>query len=277
MDTWLKSLRILLFFLFTITFVLFLTLNHLLAPSDTSVYTKADLGTFGDFFGGILNPLLSTLTILLLLWSLMAQLKELKISREQHGLAVDQYKITLDQLKSSHDREERIINTEMMTILLPKALKELHLHLDKLKKTQTKQVALYFEAPIDPVSVSSDNYKYRIRVIKCSYYQLMYQARYLFKSQAPYTYSIHSDLKVKEVLSLVQNHLHRAFYCIDEMQKLETPPFIYAEEARVLRRFVNQFSILAELTNTSYLLQRSEAHIRYIARNAHKVDDSVFI
>ena len=75
---------------------------------------QGDFGAFGDFFGGILNPMLSFLTILLLLRQLRYQRSELKataaelrttaeIHREniRHNRAVDIYEKTNDAFDKS--------------------------------------------------------------------------------------------------------------------------------------------------------------------------------
>lgn len=47
---------------------------------------QGDFGTFGDFFGGILNPILGFATVTLLVWSLNIQLNELALSRQELAL-----------------------------------------------------------------------------------------------------------------------------------------------------------------------------------------------
>ncbi|MGJ8681504.1 hypothetical protein [Paraglaciecola sp.] len=68
-------------FLIVIMGLFVLIMSHMSAPGDlsatTNQYTKADLGTIGDFIGGLLNPILTFTTVCLLVWSIHIQQKEL--------------------------------------------------------------------------------------------------------------------------------------------------------------------------------------------------------
>lgn len=57
-------------------------------------------GTFGDFLGGILNPLLSLLALIALLLTIVLQSDELRLSREELSL-------TREELKKSADAQEK--------------------------------------------------------------------------------------------------------------------------------------------------------------------------
>ncbi|MDK1288498.1 hypothetical protein [Pseudoalteromonas umbrosa] len=54
---------------------------------QASDVVRGEYGTFGDFFGGVLNPSLSFLTIVMLVFSLLLQTKELKATREELALS----------------------------------------------------------------------------------------------------------------------------------------------------------------------------------------------
>lgn len=47
---------------------------------------KGDFGAFGDYFGGVLNPILGFATVSLLVWSLKYQMDELALSRQELAL-----------------------------------------------------------------------------------------------------------------------------------------------------------------------------------------------
>ncbi|ABX49308.1 conserved hypothetical protein [Shewanella baltica OS195] len=47
---------------------------------------QGDFGTFGDFLGGVLNPILGFATVGLLIWSLKLQMNELALSRQELAL-----------------------------------------------------------------------------------------------------------------------------------------------------------------------------------------------
>lgn len=67
---------------FFLIVVLILLVIHMGTPSDNAStfdgYSKSDLGTVGDFLGGLLNPFLTFITVLLLIRSLVIQQDELK-------------------------------------------------------------------------------------------------------------------------------------------------------------------------------------------------------
>jgi hypothetical protein len=48
-----------------------------------SLFGESSYGTFGDFFGGILNPILTFLTFLGLLITIVLQKKELALTRQE--------------------------------------------------------------------------------------------------------------------------------------------------------------------------------------------------
>jgi len=64
--------------------------THLGTPSDGASsfnnYSKSDLGTIGDFLGGLLNPFLTFVTVIILIRSVLIQNQELKNAIEQLGL-----------------------------------------------------------------------------------------------------------------------------------------------------------------------------------------------
>lgn len=101
--------------LLTIYFTFFLW--HIFTPNDsqTFTYSKSDLGTLGDLIGGILNPVLSFVTIGLLLWSIRIQGRELNEATEQSkksAVALQQTeKIHRDTLARA-ERDELYQNTK---------------------------------------------------------------------------------------------------------------------------------------------------------------------
>ena len=50
---------------------------------NTTMLTQESSAQFGDYFGGVLNPVLSFATICLLVWSIQIQLRELKLTRDE--------------------------------------------------------------------------------------------------------------------------------------------------------------------------------------------------
>ena len=81
--------------------------------------TKNDFGLFGDYIGGVLNPLLSFLTVALLIWSIRIQLDELSKStaaleasqRAQENL-VEISKQELSLVQEGHVDQQLALKTE---------------------------------------------------------------------------------------------------------------------------------------------------------------------
>jgi NADH:ubiquinone oxidoreductase subunit C len=78
---------------------------------------QGDFGAFGDFLGGVLNPILGFATVGLLIWSLKMQMEELSLSRKE---------LTLTRQELAETKEE--------TALSRKAMEEQVSHLQKEAK-----------------------------------------------------------------------------------------------------------------------------------------------
>jgi uncharacterized membrane protein len=70
--------------------------------------TNADWGTFGDYFGGTLNPILSFLSLIAVLYTITLQTHELKLSREEIERSI----------KKDEDKDLKILNTALLNISL---------------------------------------------------------------------------------------------------------------------------------------------------------------
>lgn len=60
-----------------------------------------EIGQVGDYFGGLINPLLSFFTIVLLIWALQIQIKELALTRAELKLSADSQKELVNQGRHS--------------------------------------------------------------------------------------------------------------------------------------------------------------------------------
>ncbi|MBS0043360.1 hypothetical protein KFE26_13775 [Shewanella sp. M16] len=78
---------------------------------------KGDFGAFGDYFGGVLNPILGFATVGLLVWSLKYQLDELALSRQELALT-----------------RQELAETKEETALSRKAMEEQVAHIQKEAK-----------------------------------------------------------------------------------------------------------------------------------------------
>lgn len=265
---WVNSLLAVTVLLAAFTLLVTLTFKHLVAPSDLAVYSKSDLGTFGDFLGGILNPILSSLTIVLLIWSIRVQLNELKISREQHTLAIDQSKEALNQLISTQEREKSMVNAQRLNLVLPRASEELSKQINELHEIKNKKVQLFFE---------KQDTKLRLRIVECTYSELLFRTKYLISIQKPFSLSKHSTNVAFKFILEIQSHIHRASFMVDEMQKLSSPPFLYAQELRILFNYTNQLKVFAEETENMKFLDRTVKRIEGLRTKAKLLDEDALV
>ncbi|MCL1048455.1 hypothetical protein L2755_02250 [Shewanella abyssi] len=67
---------------------------------------QADFGAFGDFLGGVLNPVLGFATVGLLIWSLKMQMEELSLSRKELALTRQELAETKDETALSRQAME---------------------------------------------------------------------------------------------------------------------------------------------------------------------------
>ncbi|MCS6175861.1 hypothetical protein [Shewanella baltica] len=67
---------------------------------------QGDFGAFGDFLGGVLNPILGFATVGLLIWSLKMQMKELSLSNQQLALTRQELKETKEETALSRKAME---------------------------------------------------------------------------------------------------------------------------------------------------------------------------
>lgn len=67
---------------------------------------KGDFGAFGDYFGGVLNPILGFATVGLLVWSLKYQMDELALSRQELALTRQELAETKEETALSRQAME---------------------------------------------------------------------------------------------------------------------------------------------------------------------------
>lgn len=87
-----------------ITLILFYFFNFY-----NTVLSQESTAQFGDFFGGVLNPILGFATVILLVWSIQIQLKELKLTRDELILNT---KANIEQAKELRIQNKLFINKE---------------------------------------------------------------------------------------------------------------------------------------------------------------------
>lgn len=86
---------------FSILFIykFYVTFDGVIFPSDN---TRADWGTFGDYFGGVLNPIFGFASFLALLVTIIYQAKELKLSRTELELTRNELSNSAIALKNQN-------------------------------------------------------------------------------------------------------------------------------------------------------------------------------
>lgn len=87
---------------------------------------QGDFGAFGDFFGGILNPILGFATVTLLVWSLNIQLNELSLSRNELSLSREELRLTRQELAET--KEETALSRRAMEAQVEHLQKEAKLN-----------------------------------------------------------------------------------------------------------------------------------------------------
>ncbi|MCL1121189.1 hypothetical protein N7V09_12435 [Shewanella seohaensis] len=74
------------------------------------IWDKGDFGAFGDYFGGVLNPILGFATVGLLVWSLKYQMDELALSRQELALTRQELAETKEETALSRKAMEDQVN-----------------------------------------------------------------------------------------------------------------------------------------------------------------------
>jgi uncharacterized protein with PQ loop repeat len=74
--------------------------------------SKTDWGTFGDFIGGTLNPILSFLSLIALLTTIVLQSKELELTRKELTLTRDE----LERSASAQEETKKILDKQYETL-----------------------------------------------------------------------------------------------------------------------------------------------------------------
>jgi hypothetical protein len=96
-------------------FIICILLGIYFFKFNGSLGTNSDFGAFGDFLGGLLNPVLTFLTILLLIYSITFQLDELKETRKEIVRSRNDIKENNQINKSRADREYQIFQASSLS------------------------------------------------------------------------------------------------------------------------------------------------------------------
>ena len=68
-----------------------------------SIYKSSELGQTGDFFGGILNPVLGYITLIALIYTINLENQSLENTKESLKVTQDELKLVKDEVKISRE------------------------------------------------------------------------------------------------------------------------------------------------------------------------------
>ncbi|PPK71756.1 putative phage abortive infection protein [Methylobacter tundripaludum] len=86
--------------------------NYFSHFNDSPFSGKADAGQFGDYIGGTLNPILSFLSLIALLWTIGIQTKELELTRNE----LDLTRKELSRSASAQEDTKKILDKQSETL-----------------------------------------------------------------------------------------------------------------------------------------------------------------
>jgi uncharacterized membrane protein len=88
-----------------IVFVIFVFGAYFLAFHDGVSHTQEVWGQFGDFVGGTLNPILSFLSLIALVYTVLLQVRQLDIARDELRNSRSELEATRQELRRSADAQ----------------------------------------------------------------------------------------------------------------------------------------------------------------------------
>ncbi|WP_102798730.1 hypothetical protein [Bowmanella denitrificans] len=177
-------------------------------------YLKGDLGTLGDFIGGVLNPLLSFITICLLIGQLRLQSSELAATRD-----------TLNETKNIHNAtaltHERALLLQQANDYWPAAKSKMSQLVDRVETLYYENAIPVFpeaeEVTIDRLANQHDDSELVWFMSNDSYVALLEQS-------------------IGEIVSIAQHYLDLARIC---REKYQIPGILYFDEIAKLNGLVN--------------------------------------
>jgi uncharacterized protein YfkK (UPF0435 family) len=255
------------FFLILILIYSSIFLFHYITPSEMGNfdYSKSDLGTLGDLVGGILNPLLTFITIGLLIWSIRVQGRELTEATEQSRRSADAL-VQTNRLHNNNFEEQRRI------VMIP------HL-MGKLTKEASFLYQMYREKnsiEIHERSKTQVGDKNILRIDVPSLGSLVICKGLLNKSDfhlicKDINLPQQKDEVLKEIrlkLNICTQSIFEISDVCEKLKDIEAPTILYKEEinqARAMSRELNEItealgSLGMEMSHVRFNLSESEKH-----------------
>jgi hypothetical protein len=262
------------FFLILILIYSSIFLFHYITPSEMGNidYSKSDLGTLGDLVGGILNPLLTFITIGLLIWSIRVQGRELTEATEQSRRSADAL-VQTNRLHNNNFEEQRRI------VMIP------HL-MEKLTKEASFLYRIYREKnsiEIHDRSESRVGVKKILKIDVPSLGSLFICKSLLNKSDFHLIFkAINLPQQKDEAFKQIRLKLNTCTQSIFEisdvcakLKDIEAPTILYKEEinqAKAVSRALNEMSealvnLGMEVLTVTYNLSENETHNHILSPN----------
>ena len=186
---------------------------HILTPNENGnfTYSKADLGTIGDLIGGILNPVLTFVTIVLLLWSIRIQVRELSAATEQSRRSAS-------ALEQTHQIHEQNLREQKHVAMIPILTAKLREESSLLYEVYRKEVNFSYKESDKSDGPKIDGVEYiKVRAGEApSLLSLQKSATGTEKLSMSVFAFIREDSK-KEAMRAVSNRINHVYHIIKEV------------------------------------------------------------
>ena len=227
-------------------FALYMIMTILFINLITLFFRDSNFGEWGDFFGGVLNPILTFLTFMGLLITIIIQQKELKESRnefkgQKEALEKQQIEMTIQSFDNKFFQMLNSFNniTESLVINGPKTGKDVFAeHIDVLKqriryrynedlskgKKDSNKIIYFLNVFNDFNNAYDTTFKYYFinlyQLIKYIDEDIPYKGEEKINKAKKYTNIIRAQLSKNELILLAYNAIGIIEFCGDDYKKL---------------------------------------------------------
>jgi hypothetical protein len=221
---------------------------------------QADFGAFGDFLGGVLNPILGFATVGLLIWSLKMQRNELTLSRQELSLTRQELAETKQETALSRKAmEEQVahLQTEAKLSELIRLMATVKTKCDDMLNSQVKEQELSFSKGYYRKEPSYG--RYSPSITKRSYLDVIYT---YIPSKEPELFNdlirllqrqyneLNSSWKELEELLCLYTRLALRYYEINNSTEFAA---VYLKEARDM---IGPFNFIFQTDGTTELFKK---------------------
>jgi hypothetical protein len=221
---------------------------------------QADFGAFGDFLGGVLNPILGFATVALLIWSLKMQRQALSVSNQELSLTRQELKETKQETALSRqamqDQVEHLQKEAKLNELI-RLMAAVKIKCDEMLNSNVTERELSFDLYHFSQPRSYDIY--RPSITERTYRNVIYfyipsKTEELYKDLIPLLQRQYNELnsswKVLEELLCVYARLALRYYDFNKSPEFAV---VYMKEAGEM---LAPFHQIFQTEETSMLLQR---------------------